>query len=72
MVNNENTLFNNFCETIEKHELLSATKRLIFCFSGGKDATIGLYFLRKYLEENKIEIKLHVIMVLFPKHVYFD
>ena len=54
MIDENNTLFNNFVETVERYELLSQTQRLIFCFSGGKDATIGLHFLRKYLEENNI------------------
>lgn len=47
MVNNENTLFNNFCETIEKHELLSATKRLIFLFFRRKRRNYWLIFFAK-------------------------
>ncbi len=65
-------MFNNFVETVEKYELLSRTQRLIFCFSGGKDASIGLHFLKQYLDFHKEKIELHVLMVLFPKHVYFD
>lgn len=73
MLDNSNNLFNNFCETVERYGLISETERLIFCFSGGKDASVGLYFLQKYLNNtNRIRVKLCVLMVLFPKHVYFD
>lgn len=72
MVDENNALFNNFVETVERYELLSQTEKLIFCFSGGKDASIGLHFLKQYLDINREKTELHVIMVLFPKHVYFS
>ncbi len=35
-------LYATFCETIEKYDLFDGIDRIIFLFSGGKDATLGL------------------------------
>lgn len=67
----ERQLYSAFCETIEKHELLSGIEKVVFLFSGGKDATLGLYFLNKYIKEKKLPISLEALMVAYPKHVYY-
>jgi tRNA(Ile)-lysidine synthase TilS/MesJ len=43
----------------------------VFLFSGGKDATIGLDFLIKYLTRQVVPIHLDVVLVTYPKHVYY-
>lgn len=63
-------LFKVFSETIEKYSMLKNVEKLIFLFSGGKDATLGLYFLNKYILDNNLDIELEAIMIKYPKHVY--
>ena len=41
----EQQLYSVFCETVAKYELLSGIEKIVFLFSGGKDATLGLFFL---------------------------
>ena len=64
-------LYSNFCEVIDKYNLLQNINHLAYLFSGGKDATIGIDFLQRYLNDNSIKIPLDVVMVTYPKHVYF-
>ena len=64
-------LYNTFCDTVEKHNLLKDIDKIIFLFSGGKDATLGLYFLQKYIKEQSLEINIETILVTYPLHCYF-
>jgi len=63
-------LYGIFSETIEKYSLLKNVTKLIFLFSGGKDATLGLYFLNQYILKQNLNIELVAVMVKYPKHVY--
>ncbi len=67
----EQQLYSVFCETVAKYELLSGIEKIVFLFSGGKDATLGLFFLNKYLKERELPISLEALMVAYPKHVYY-
>ena len=69
---NNTKLYAKFCDTIVKYDLLKEIKKIVYLFSGGKDATIGLYLLNKYLKENSLDIDLQAIMVTYPQHVYFN
>lgn len=64
-------LYATFCETIEKYGLLDGIDRIIFLFSGGKDATLGLYYLNEYVIENKLPISVEALMIAYPTHVYY-
>jgi tRNA(Ile)-lysidine synthase TilS/MesJ len=57
---------------MKRYKLIEGMNRLVFLFSGGKDATFGLYMLKRYLDEYKISIKLDVVLVTYPQHVYFN
>lgn len=67
----EKQLYSIFCETVTKYELLSGIEKVVFLFSGGKDATLGLFFLNKYIKEKKLPVSLEALMVAYPKHVYY-
>jgi len=67
-----NAKYNKFCNTIEKYNLLESINNVVFLYSGGKDATFGLYFLNKYIMNYYPEINLKAIMVTYPAHVYFE
>ncbi|MGE5626896.1 MAG: hypothetical protein ACM3X7_02135 [Solirubrobacterales bacterium] len=67
----EDKLYTIFSETMKKYELLEGTEDIIFLFSGGKDATIGLYFLNQYIKRNDLDLNLRAVMVTYPTHVYF-
>lgn len=67
----EQQLYSIFCETVAKYELLSEIEKVVFLFSGGKDATLGLFFLNKYIKERNLPISLEALMVAYPKHVYY-
>lgn len=67
----EQQLYSLFCKTVAKYELLSGIEKVVFLFSGGKDATLGLFFLNKYIKEKKLPISLEALMVAYPKHVYY-
>lgn len=67
----EQQLYSTFCETVVKYELLSGIEKVVFLFSGGKDATLGLFFLNKYIKEKKLPVSLEALMVAYPKHVYY-
>jgi tRNA(Ile)-lysidine synthase TilS/MesJ len=60
-----------FSETIEKFRLLEGINRLLFLFSGGKDATFGLKLLSEYIRESELDIKVEALMITYPKHVYY-
>lgn len=64
-------MYNRYVQILENYKLINKEK-VIFLGSGGKDATIGLYFLSKYIEEKKLDIELTVVLVEYPKHVYYD
>ena len=65
------SLYSIFCDTIVKHALLEDVDKVIFLFSGGKDATLGLYFLQKYIQENDLNISVETVLVTYPLHCYF-
>lgn len=68
----EEELYGVFSETIEQEKMLENVKKAVFLFSGGKDATLGLYYMNQYIKEHSLDIELNPIMVTFPKHVYFN
>lgn len=45
-------LYEIFSNTINEYKMLENIEKIIFLFSGGKDATLGLYFMDKYIKEN--------------------
>ena len=67
----EQELFSLFTDTIERHGMLEGIDRVVFLFSGGKDATLGLLFLNRYIREKNLPIALEALMVAYPKHVYY-
>ena len=72
MSETEKSLYSNFTKTVQDYQLLNGLDNLVYLFSGGKDATIGLDYLQRYIHENKINITLDVVMVAYPLHVYFE
>lgn len=67
----EQQLYSIFSSTIENYGLLDGIEKVVFLFSGGKDATLGLYLLDKYLKDHHLSISLEALMVAYPKHVYY-
>ena len=65
-------LYENFSDMVVNHNLLNGIDHIVCLFSGGKDATILLQFLRRYLKEKNLEVPVNVVMVTYPKHMYFD
>jgi len=65
-------MFELFSNTIERYDLLEGIENVVYLFSGGKDATFGLYFINKYIKEKGLGVKLNAIMVTYPLHVYFE
>ena len=47
----EQELYSLFADPIERYGMLEEIDRVAFLFSGGKDATLGLLFLNRYLKE---------------------
>jgi tRNA(Ile)-lysidine synthase TilS/MesJ len=70
--NDEVQLEELFDDTIEQYGLLNGINKIVFLFSGGKDATFGLYNLNRYLINSGLDIELCVPLVAYPLHVYFD
>ena len=68
---NNVSMYNKYAQILENYQLLNKDK-VIFLSSGGKDATIGLHFLSKYIVEKKLDVELTVVLVEYPKHVYYD
>ncbi len=60
-----------FAETIEGFNLLRNINRILFLFSGGKDATFGLKLLSEYIRESELDIRVEALMITYPKHVYY-
>lgn len=69
---NLNALEDRFNETIEKYGLLDGIKNIVFLFSGGKDCTLGLYLLDRYIKDKSLTLSLGVVTVTFPTHMYFE
>ncbi|MCP4023390.1 MAG: hypothetical protein GY729_16215 [Desulfobacteraceae bacterium] len=60
-----------FEESVESFGLLNGIDKILFLFSGGKDATFGLTMLTKYLKAHDLNIDLNILMITYPLHVYF-
>ncbi len=74
MIQNESTekIEERFFSVLEKYELLQELENVMCFFSGGKDATFGLYLLKKYADAHGLKIQFKAFMLLYPKHMYFD
>lgn len=68
----DNDVHTIFSDSVEKYDLLNGINKLLFLFSGGKDATFGLTMLIEYLNTNNLDIDLDVLMITYPLHVYFN
>ena len=53
----EQQLYLTFCKTVTKYEMLSGIEKVVFLFSGGKDATLGLFFLNKYIKDSNFALE---------------
>ncbi len=65
-------MYEMFCDTVEKFELLNGIENIVFLFSGGKDATFALYLLNRYIKDNSLVLPLKAVMITYPTHVYFE
>lgn len=61
-----------FFAVLEKYELFQEIENVMCFFSGGKDATFGLYLMKKYADAHNLKIQFKAFMLLYPKHMYFD
>ena len=64
--------YSKFKNIVESRNLLDGPNRFLLFFSCGKDCTMLLDLLLRYVEENNISAPLEVFSVAFPKHMYFD
>lgn len=69
---NSDEMYGVFKNAIENYQLMKGIDNVVFLFSGGKDATVGLYFLNNYIKEKELKINLKTILVTYPQHVYYN
>lgn len=66
-----NQMYNKYVEIMKNNNLLE-NKEIVFLCSGGKDATFGLEFILQFVETENIDVNITVLLVEYPKHVYYD